>query len=231
MYEAALLLGRDFTELGEVEIVEVTPELAIGISCGRFPKGYPSVEPNEDAVFAATDGESTVLAVADGHHGAAASHTVIETIATRTRSAISSSDELLARLVDAGLEAVADLGEGDSDTALTVCVSDGQGWEAVTFGDSGVIVLWGRGATHLRGTKPFLARRDVEPDRWAFEVKRRSLLAVATDGFFSFVPDQTLIPRRQSRKWSAKNHVECLIGSAFEGGAGDNIAIAVHRPS
>ncbi|MEA3502778.1 MAG: hypothetical protein U9R47_08390, partial [Actinomycetota bacterium] len=67
--QSILLLGSDHTELGEVEIAELSPHVAVGISRGRFPKGYAHVDPNEDAVFAATDGTTAIIAVADGHHG------------------------------------------------------------------------------------------------------------------------------------------------------------------
>ena len=77
-FRSALLLGEDHTELEEVAITEVTPNLAIGISRGRFPKGYPHVDPNEDAVYAATDGTTTVLVVADGHQGFDAARAAID---------------------------------------------------------------------------------------------------------------------------------------------------------
>jgi hypothetical protein len=38
-FQSALLVGSDHTELDEVAIEEVTRNLAIGISCGWFPKG------------------------------------------------------------------------------------------------------------------------------------------------------------------------------------------------
>jgi hypothetical protein len=68
-FQSALLVGSDHTELDEVAIEEVTRNLAIGISCGWFPKGHPHADPNDDTVFAATDGNTAILAVADGDHG------------------------------------------------------------------------------------------------------------------------------------------------------------------
>ena len=66
---SSLLLGSNYETLGDVAIEEITPQLAIGISRGRFRKGYPHVDPNEDAVIVAADDATTVLAVADGHNG------------------------------------------------------------------------------------------------------------------------------------------------------------------
>ena len=85
-FQSALLLGSDHTELDEVAIEVVTPNLAIGISSGRFPKGYPHADPNEDAVFATTDGVTTILAVADGHHGFDAARAAITAIAEAARA-------------------------------------------------------------------------------------------------------------------------------------------------
>jgi hypothetical protein len=88
-----VLLGSDHTELEQIAIEELTPNVAIGISRGRFPKGYPHLDPNEDAVFAATDGTTTVLAVADGHHGFDAAREAILTISDTTPSVINGEAE------------------------------------------------------------------------------------------------------------------------------------------
>src|SRR4030065_278031 len=66
---AAALWGPDHETLGEVEVREVTASLAMALSRGKFPKGYPHVDLNEDGALAATNGPAAVLAVADGHNG------------------------------------------------------------------------------------------------------------------------------------------------------------------
>jgi len=96
-FQSALLVGSDHTELDEVAIEEVTPKLTIGISCGWFPKGYPHADPNEDAVFAATDGNATIVAVADGHHGFDAARAAITAIAEAATAPTDETAQLIAR--------------------------------------------------------------------------------------------------------------------------------------
>jgi hypothetical protein len=87
MFRTGLLLGSGHENLGEFEIEEVSSHIAIGISRGRFPKAYAHIDPNEDAVSAATDDTTTVLAVADGHNGFDAARTAILAIADTTSNA------------------------------------------------------------------------------------------------------------------------------------------------
>jgi hypothetical protein len=94
---ALLLVGSDHTELDEVAIEEVTPKLTIGISCGWFPKGYPHADPNEHAVFAATDGNATIVAVADGHHGFDAAGAAITAIAEAATAPTDETAQLIVR--------------------------------------------------------------------------------------------------------------------------------------
>src|SRR5665811_1231436 len=104
----ALLLGDDHIELEDVAIREITPNLAIGISRGRFPKGYPHIDPNDDAVFATINGDTEILAVADGHQGFDAARAAITAIAN-AKSPMNDEDlqSAVHRLAIAAIEAVA----------------------------------------------------------------------------------------------------------------------------
>jgi len=60
----AALWGDEHTELGEIAVAPLLPQAAVALSRGKFPKGYPHLDPNEDAVLAATDGANWLLPVA-----------------------------------------------------------------------------------------------------------------------------------------------------------------------
>ena len=230
MYKSAALFGRDHAELGEITVVEITPDLAIGISRGRFPKGYQHTDPNEDAVFAATDGETSVLTVADGHHGVAASHNAIEAMASTTETSLAVASGLLERLMTAGSNAVRDLDNGVSRTTLTVCVTDHRRCEVATFGDSGLIVV-GKWRTEMhQGKAGFLGEVGSVPESLHIERKNSHLVAAVTDGVFSFVPRSKHDLHQHASEESVSRFCERLIQLAFTGGAGDNVAVAVHRP-
>jgi serine/threonine protein phosphatase PrpC len=66
---SALLVGRDHTDLGAIELIGEGP-CAISISRGGAAKTYSHNEPNEDACLFAIGPGGALIAVADGHHGA-----------------------------------------------------------------------------------------------------------------------------------------------------------------
>lgn len=67
---SALLVGRDHNEIGAIGLVAEGP-CAISISRGGAAKTYSHTEPNEDACLFAMGPGGALIAVADGHHGAA----------------------------------------------------------------------------------------------------------------------------------------------------------------
>jgi serine/threonine protein phosphatase PrpC len=236
-FQSALLLGSDHTELGEFAIEEVTPNLAIGISCGRFPKGYPHVDPNEDAVFATTDGVTTILAVADGHHGFDAARAAITAIA---EAASAPTDEtiqsIVRRLTVTAIDAVTATvppltpPRDTSRTALTVAVIRDGSFATTTIGDTACFVATRRRAKRLGTPTDFLSP-DSDPAAVSVETVRLppgGAVVVASDGFLDFVGN----PRRVLRSASSvhpSDGAEQLLDAAFSGGAGDNIAVAIAR--
>lgn len=77
---ARLLIGTDHPTLGSQAIEGVDDSTAVGLSAGRFPKSYWHLDPNEDAALAVVDADRVLLAVADGHNGADASHAAIAAV-------------------------------------------------------------------------------------------------------------------------------------------------------
>lgn len=236
---SALLLGSDHTDLEESAIVEITADVAIGISRGRFPKGYPHVDPNEDAVFASTDGITTVLAVADGHRGFDAAHAAITAIAAHAASTVTFAPKIIVRqLVEVAIDAaVADLSahpspRDASGTSLTICAIDASSLAAATLGDTSCHVATKRRSKRIGGDTPFLS---PVSDPTTIDIAEKPLGAataviVTSDGFTDFAANVGASLRTAATK-SAPRGVEHLVAAAFTGGAGDNIAVAVLRRS
>jgi len=235
----ALLLGEDHIELGDVAIREITPKVAIGISCGRFPKGYPHLDPNEDAVFAASDGDTTILAVADGHQGFDAAREAIAAIASAAPSLISSDPNSIVReLGTAAIAAVAskvpafDPPRSRSRTALSICAIRGGNLATSTAGDTACFVARKGRARRIGASSPFLSP-NTDPGSMQIDVvalSPRSSIFVASDGLVDFVKPLHRTLRSATRQLP-RDAVDLLMAAAFAGGAGDNIALGVARPS
>ena len=238
-FHSALLLGEDHTELEEVAIREITPNLAIGISRGRFPKGYAHVDPNEDAAYAATDGTTTILAVADGHHGFDAARAAIIAIADAAPLVTDMPPEAgVRRLAESAIQAVAALipslpaPRNTSRTSLTICAIRANTIVGITLGDTACLVARRRRLTQLGKTSDFLS---ADSDPMSIRVETASLrpgnsIVLATDGLLDFAAD-VRGSLRTVADTDAVGAFESLISAAFAGGAGDNIAIAVSRHS
>ncbi len=74
---SGLLRGRDHVELGSVG-AEAEGPAALALSRGGAAKTYAYTDPNEDAALFATGPGGTLLAVADGHDGFAASELALD---------------------------------------------------------------------------------------------------------------------------------------------------------
>jgi len=238
-FRSAVLLGSDHTELEEIAIQAITQNLAIGISRGRFPKGYPHVDPNEDAAYAATDGTTTILAVADGHHGFNAAQAAIAAIAEVAPPSIEEDPETVVRtLGEAAIRAVAATVPGlpgprkSSRTSLTICVLRNGSLATLTIGDTACFLATRRRARQIGTTTDFLGP-NTTAEALLLEttvVQPEAAVVVTTDGFLDFASgvEGTL---RTTSNLSANEGVEELLSAAFSGGAGDNIAAAVFRPT
>ena len=206
-FQSALLLDSDHTEFDEVAIEEVAPNLAIGISCGRFPKGYPHADPNEDAVFAATDGNTTILAVADGHHGFDAACAAITAIAEAATAPTDETAQLIVRrLTVTAIDAVAATvpflppPRGTSRTALTVAVIRDDSFATTTIGDTACFVATRSRAKRLGTPTDFLSP-DKDPAAIGVETVRlprgaQSWLRATGSSASSAIPNWYCVRRR-----------------------------------
>ena len=236
---SARLLGSDHTHLGDVEIVEIPPSVAIGISCGRFPKGYPHVDPNEDAVFATSDGTTTVLAVADGHRGVEAAHAAIAAIADNAIGFDTAPlDDIVRMLSEQAVDAVRSATphlqppRDASGTALTIAAIRSGSVSAMTLGDTACFVVTRRHVSRLGSPTEFLSatsRSDLVAVQEA-PLPSKAAIIVTSDGFSSFArPIDRIL--RSERSHQASDAVANLVAAAFAGGAGDNVTAAVFNPS
>ncbi len=241
-----LLLGCDHTRLGEIATAELGSGIAVALSRGKFRKGYPHLDDNEDAVLAATDGAMSLLAVADGHSGFDAARASVEAL----EEAIPTLFEMAAGDPEAALRhgfslardavalALAELEEPrrSSRTALVVCLA-GEGQAVVAnLGDTRAVQRSGRRARSLvGGSSPFLDA-DTSLDKLETRVVRLTRgdqLVVVSDGVPDFLGGGWL------RKLGDIGHgagspaefVTVVVETAFAGGAGDNVSIVSLTPT
>ena len=231
-YRSALLLGEDHTELGGIAVDEVTPRISIAISRGRFPKPYAYVDPNEDAVFALTDGATTILAVADGHKGFDAARTAIQAVELVAPDVLTTPAETAtALLVEAAVTSVNDSHPPtrvDSRTALTVVVISDGALAAATFGDTVCFVVIRQDIERVGRSAAFIGHDTITRN---FEIETRPVKAQATtilasDGLTNYATESAI----RSAIGDRGGHAETFVHMAFEGGAGDNVAVAVLGP-
>lgn len=73
------LLGSQYSQHGQLHLIEEGP-LALALGAGFPFEGSAASKrlPNEDALLVCRDQDRALLAVADGHHGAAAHHLIVQ---------------------------------------------------------------------------------------------------------------------------------------------------------
>jgi len=235
-----VLLGSDHTQLGAVAVEEISPWIAIGLSRGRFPKGYPHLDPNEDGVIAATDGRAAVMAVADGHNGFDAARTallsighevpdLLEAPGSGAELALRGCFQRVADQIDHRLKGIGGRG-ADSGTTLTAAIVSSSAVSVLGLGDSVCVVIRGSRVRRVGGDAPYLRRGATAAaavgGRW--KLRSGDLVMLATDGLIDFLGQRWR--RRIADLATDATPAELVLRSieaACAGGAGDNIAVAV----
>lgn len=233
------LLGSDSTVLGEVSSAEVE-RAGVALSRGRFPKPKNWVDPNEDAVLAAHDGDRWLLVAADGHFGfdaARAAIGAIETLASETLADDRDGRTVMAATVDRARDAVAeslstaDEARARSRTSLSAVLIRPGEIVAATYGDSSVFLVRRGKVRTLTATTRFLGPRTTLPPVVRMRLRPGDGLAVVTDGFTDFLGRaiaSTL--RRELAGQEPAQAAHALVLAAFAGGAGDNVGVVVLLP-
>ncbi len=240
--ETVLLLGSDHTELGEIATAQLGPDIAIALSRGKFPKGYAYLDDNEDAVLAATDGATRLLAVADGHSGFDAARASLEALhaAAPTLLEMAKSDlEAAARhgftlARHAIAAALAELEEPrrSSRTALVIGLAGKERAAVACLGDTRAILRSDRRARSLvGGFSPFLDAGTTldELESLSLNLGAGDQLVLLSDGLSDFLGAKWLRKLDDLGKdaGSPLEFVTSAVQRAFVGGAGDNISIGV----
>ena len=228
-----VLWGKDHVDLDQI---------AVAITRGRHRKAYAYTDPNEDAAVAVVGRRATLLAVADGHNGWAAT----EAAMTAVVSSIGddpppqlSDDELVDLFHDAG-RAVLDVTERpgfptpDSRTTLVIALVSPGSVQWASFGDSAAYLVTGAAGAKLSQSRHRfvgypMPRQAVEHllDRGTTEVPDGAWVVVASDGFVDFARPFPTAPFADAE--DAETVARGLVLAACEGGAGDNVAVGVAR--
>lgn len=237
------LLGSDSTVLGEVATAEVGGRAGVALSRGRFPKPDVWVDPNEDAVLAAHDGERWLLVAADGHLGFDAARAAMNAIGTVVPEALADDRDgrlVVAATIDYARKSVADAlsaideARTRSRTALSaVLVRPGEAF-AATCGDSSIFRVRGGKVQTLTPATQFLGPRTTPPPVVRARLRPGDGLAAVTDGFTDYLGRAVGATLRRELGGQvpaqAAQAAHALVLAAFAGGAGDNVGVAVLLP-
>lgn len=233
------LWGDEHPDLDRVADARLDELSAVALTRGRFPKPYPHLDPNEDAVLAASGPAGRLLAVADGHAGFDAARAALRAVAAGAPGLLDDPVErpaaALEELCRAARAAVADVVAGadhvraGSRTALTIALLVDGHVHVATYGDTVCLRARGGRGRAVGAEGPFLAAGADIPDVARARVGSRDRLLVASDGLSNYLgrdwPDRaaTLLHASDDPVEAVRNLVEL----AMAGGAGDNVAVGV----
>lgn len=240
----AVLWGKDHVDLDRVAVEELSDDVAVAITRGRHRKAYRYIDPNEDAAVAVLGRRATLLAVADGHNGWPATEAAITTVVDALGDDPPPADLDDAALVDLfhrASNAVREVTEvpgsehPESRTTLVVALVTSGRVQWASFGDSAVYSVTAAGAAPLSQSQHRfvgypMPRSAVEYylDRGTFRLPSGAWVVAASDGFVDFAhPFPTGVFADGA---DAAAVARGLVTAACEGGAGDNVAVAVARP-
>jgi serine/threonine protein phosphatase PrpC len=244
--DVVVLRGDDHHDYDRIEVAVVGEGVAVGLSRGRHPKRYTYTDPNEDVVAALTTDDGVFLVIADGHNGYEASdlavaatlgHLRIDTGAAPTR------DRLIDLLDDVNqqvLRAVRAPAMSHSESRTTLVVAH-LGNDRLTFaamGDSAIYLVRASGSERLDAPRNdrfvgyAMSRADVAAAAsfGCVAYDEGDLVVLATDGFCDFSPDVGATLEAARRAPALSSAMRACIVSALDGGAGDNVAVAMCRP-
>jgi serine/threonine protein phosphatase PrpC len=240
----AVLWGKDHVALDEVAVQSAGPRAAIAITRGRHRKSYRYTDPNEDAAVAIVGPRATLLAVADGHNGWPATEAAIRCVVDAFGDDPPPADVDEERWIDVfhrASQAVLDVSglpdaqHPESRTTLVVALVAGRRLQWASFGDSAVYSVTGAAAVPLaqpqhRFVGYPMPRYMVDTflERGTVDLPDGAWVVAASDGFVDFAhpfPTQ-LVANHHDPSEVARG----LVLAACDGGAGDNVAVAVLAP-
>jgi len=238
--------------MGVVGVEPVGENAGVALSYGAQPKHWSPGAPNEDAVAAVAGPDATLLVVADGHNGYESVPPAVNTLlgslgADPPGDQLSDGEvvDLFCKANDAVCEVTDCPPEPakPSRTTLVLCLLSGSRLQWASFGDSEVFVAGPAGARSLGSPKlKFIGypmdREAVSAslDRGVVNLDVGGWVVGVTDGFVDFVDRPgariaDLISRVDDEGVAPAHAAEALVHLAGAGGAGDNVGVALARPS
>lgn len=236
------LAGPDHVEYGAVEVIDVAPGVALALTRGLHPKPYAWTDPNEDVVAAVVGPRATLLAVADAHNGALSAEVAVAEVLRRLGEdppADLADDDLVGlfagvnRAVREATRSGSHATEASRTTLALALVADSSvRWAAM--GDSAVYAPEGEltlGDHRFVGWPMSLQHVDRALQRGRTRLGADGWVALVSDGFANFAsPDPgSAAIRAVAGSSGAVGAAEALVARAFDGGAGDNVAVAIVR--
>jgi len=228
-----ILLGRHYTRLGPLALVEFPDGGALALSRGAVRKAYRYVDPNEDAALIVRSDAGCLLAVADGYNGTSASEIAIEAVSGHAAELIlTPEDRFLGRMEQLAIDISLALAEVEpSRSCLLVSVIVGRRCRWFSLGDSSLFRSTSEDVASPRNDLVLDAKLRNLPhpsDFWAgaFDVEPGERIALVSDGITNFIQDPRIISRLLSKAASDVHAARALATAAMRAGAGDNVSVA-----
>lgn len=228
-----VLLGPDHTTLGEFALRSVTADLVIALSRGRHAKGYPSVDPNEDAVVGSAEGDIKLMAVVDGHNGFDAARVATHLVVSSLPDLMSSSFRFgpLAGEVSHRLRfhlKNASPKRAETGCALLLAHLHGQRLRVAGWGDADLMIVRGRRVWRLGGRTEFISAQSTpRPAITSVRLRPGDHVIAGTDGLFDFLGSSWKQIVRALAQGDAASTAAGLIDSLFDNALSDNVALTV----
>lgn len=233
----AALCGEDFQTLDEIGVSAVAPSLALALSRGRHRKGYPHIDPNEDAVVGAVGQGGRMVAALDGHSGIDAARAAMTAVVEAAPGLVGVDPVRAwdltgvfhrARALVAQAITRLEPPRARSRTALSLAVIRGDTLFHATLGDTSLLLVRKGRPRVLSRPTDWLGGRTGTPPVQSVTVRTGDRVVVASDGLTDFLgvgwPQE--VARVVTRRKPEDACVD-LVTAAHDRGAGDNVCIAV----
>ncbi len=242
----SVLWGEDYVEYREIGVEAVGQGVGLAISIGAYPKPYWSLDPNEDAVAAVIGERATLLVCADGHNGFDSVRPAVESILAQLGEdpPPPGSVDPVAVYVRANAETLAVTQEfedarSQSRTTLAFALIAGNRVQWGAMGDAPVYLAEpNRVRTKIRDEHYFVGYRmedrtvEARMHHGLEELSGGSWVVLASDGFSDYAGKArgaVAVADAVTEATEPAELAETLIQRAFDGHAGDNVAVAVGR--
>jgi serine/threonine protein phosphatase PrpC len=229
------LRGRDYRKLGPLALVALPGAGALALSRGAEPKAYAHVDPNEDGALLVANDAGLLAAVVDGRNGAAAAERALDAVAAAADDLIAASGLAFAeRARRLALDVASSLRElAPSHTCLLLAARRGAALHFASFGDSFLFRASSDAAAspetpYVLG--PMLTPRGLGLEAlWhgSFTLAPGERVALVTDGVTNFAPEPERLGALLRGRADAASGARAIARAALDGGAGDNVAVAV----